>query len=213
MKVSAFMFFQEAYMNENVNPIVRSDSFVDSIAHNWWVIALRGIAALIFGLLALFWPGITLLALTYLFGAYALVHGVMDLFLAFSGPGRHPRFWALIIEGVVSIGVGIIAFLWPGITTLSLLLLIAVWAIVSGVSEIVMAIRLRKVIHGEWSMVLAGIVSLLLGVLLLARPAVGALAVVWWIGGFAIVFGVLLLALSFRMRHEIHAPGMVARGA
>lgn len=200
-------------MDTHVNRIERSDSFVDSMAHNWWVIALRGVAALAFGVIALMWPGMTLLALTYLFGTYALVHGVMDIFLAFAGPGKHPRFWALLVEGIFSLAAGIVAFMWPGITTLTLLLLIAAWAIVSGVSEIVMAFRLRKVIRGEWMMVLAGTLSFLLGVLLIARPALGALAVVWWIGGFALAFGGLLLALSFRMKHLMdRTPRMMTHG-
>ncbi|MDB6122359.1 MAG: hypothetical protein JWQ71_1352 [Pedosphaera sp.] len=177
-----------------------SGNFANVLTNSWWLLALRGIAAVLFGVLAFIWPGITLLTLTLLFGAYALAHGILALVMAFkwSKGGRHSR--GLLFEGIVSIAAGIIAFLWPGITTLTLLFLIAAWAIVNGVLEIVAAIRLRKVIRGEWLLILAGILSLIFGLVILAQPIVGALAVVWWIGSFAIVFGALLIGLAFRAR-------------
>ena len=172
----------------------------NSLAHNWWMLALRGLVAIIFGVLAFVLPGMTLLTLVFLFGAYAIVNGVLALVHAFSAPKGYPRFGALIFTGIISIAAGVLAFVWPGITALSLVLLIAAWAIVNGVFEIATAIRLRRVIEHEWLLALAGILSVLLGIVILLQPGVGALALVWWIGGFAIAFGVLLVALAFRVR-------------
>jgi uncharacterized membrane protein HdeD (DUF308 family) len=177
----------------------------DLFTRNWWLVALRGVAAIIFGLLAFVWPGLTLLTLVCLYGAYALVNGILALTIAIKAPKGYPHYGSLILQAVFSIVMGVVAFVWPGITALVLLLLIAFWAIVSGIFEIVTAVRLRKVIAHEWLLVLAGALSVLFGVLLLLRPAVGALALVWWIGAFAVVFGILLLGLSFRMRHLRHA--------
>jgi len=175
--------------------------FEKTVGRYWWILALRGLVAIIFGILAFVLPKITLLTLVYLFGIYALMNGILALVHAFSAPKGYPRFGAMIFSGIISIAAGVIAFMWPGITALSLVLLIAAWAIVGGISEIAMAIRLRHFIRHEWLMALAGVVSLLLGVAILLRPAAGALALLWWIGGFAIVFGILLVALAFRVRH------------
>jgi uncharacterized membrane protein HdeD (DUF308 family) len=172
----------------------------NQLNRNWWVLALRGLAAVIFGVLAFAWPGITLLTLTLLFGIYAMAHGILALVLAFKAPKGAPRLGSLIFEGVVSIIAGLIAFIWPGLTALTLLFVIAFWAIVNGVLEIAAAIRLRKVIKGEWLLVLAGILSLVFGLFILVRPGAGALAVVFWIGSFAIIFGAMLIGLAFRMR-------------
>ena len=178
-----------------------SGTLGDLLARNWWLMALRGVAAIIFGVLAFVWPGITLLTLIYLYGAYALVNGVLAFTLAFRAPKGYPRLGSLILQGLFSILAGVIAFLLPGITALALLILIAFWAIVSGILEIALAVRLRKVISNEWLLILAGALSVLFGVLLLLQPGAGALALLWWIGAFAILLGVLLVALSFRMRN------------
>ena len=172
----------------------------NSLAHNWWMLALRGLVAIVFGVLAFVLPGMTLLTLVFLFGVYAIVNGVLALVHAFSAPKGYPRFGALIFTGIISIAAGVLAFVWPGITALSLVLLIAAWAIVNGVFEIATAIRLRRVIEHEWLLALAGILSVLLGIVMLLQPGAGALALVWWIGGFAVAFGVLLVALAFRVR-------------
>jgi uncharacterized membrane protein HdeD (DUF308 family) len=172
----------------------------NTLGHNWWMLALRGLVAIIFGVLAFVLPGMTLLTLVFLFGAYAIVNGVLALVHAFSAPKGYPRFGALMVTGIISIAAGVLAFIWPGITALSLVLLIAAWAIVNGVFEIATAIRLRRVIAHEWLLALAGVLSVLLGIVMLLQPGVGALALVWWIGGFAIAFGVLLVALAFRVR-------------
>jgi uncharacterized membrane protein HdeD (DUF308 family) len=173
---------------------------VNSFSHRWWMLALRGLVAIIFGVLAFVLPGMTLLTLVFLFGAYAIVNGVLALVQAFSAPKGYPRFGALIFTGLISLAAGVLAFIWPGITALSLVLLIAAWAIVNGVFEIATAIRLRRVMRHEWLLALAGVLSVVLGVIMLLRPGVGALALVWWIGAFALTFGVLLVALAFRLR-------------
>jgi len=168
--------------------------------HNWWALALRGLAAVIFGLLAFVWPGITLAALVFLFGAYALIDGVFAIVAGIRATKESRHWWLLLMEGILSVIAGIIAFTVPGITALFLLGLIAGWAIVTGVLEIVAAIQMRKHISGEWLMVLSGLASVVFGVLLVINPGVGALAVVWIIGAYAIVFGILLIALGVRLR-------------
>jgi uncharacterized membrane protein HdeD (DUF308 family) len=170
------------------------------LRNNWWALALRGVAALIFGLAAILVPDITLLGLVMLFGAYAIVDGIFAIIAAFSTSRESARWWMLPVEGVFGIAAGALAFLLPGITALVLLYLIAFWAIVTGIFEIAAAIRLRKEITGEWMMAVSGAASILFGLLLILFPGVGALAVVMWIGAYALIFGALLLALAIRLR-------------
>jgi uncharacterized membrane protein HdeD (DUF308 family) len=167
-------------------------------AQRWWIIALRGLAAILFGILAWVAPGIGLWALVIFFGAYALVHGVLSLMLASRVANR--RWGTLMVEGVAGILAGALAVLWPAITALALLMLIAIWAVVTGVIEIVEAVRLREQIRGEWLLGLMGLVSIAFGVLIALFPRAGALAVVLWIGSFSILFGILAVALAFRVR-------------
>ena len=172
------------------------------LSRNWWAIALRGVAAIIFGLLTFVMPGITLAVLVLLFGAYAIVDGIFTLVAVARGQAvarAEPR-WVLVLEGVVSIAAGLVAFLWPGLTALALVYLIAAWAIVTGVLEIVAAVRLRRQIDNEWWLGLSGALSVVFGVLLMAAPGAGALAMVFWIGAYAILFGALLVGLAFRLR-------------
>jgi uncharacterized membrane protein HdeD (DUF308 family) len=173
---------------------------LETLSRYWWVVALRGAAAVIFGLIALIWPGITLLALVILFGAYALVDGVGALIAAFGGRGRTGGRGWLIVEGIAGIVVAIVTFFWPDVTTLVLLWFIAAWALVTGVLEIVAAIQLRREIQGEWLLILSGALSVLFGLLLIVVPGTGALALVYLIGAYAIVFGIVLLTLAFRVR-------------
>jgi uncharacterized membrane protein HdeD (DUF308 family) len=171
---------------------------VMNAADHWWAFALRGVAAVIFGILAFVWPGVTLAVLVLFWGAYALVDGILALVAAFR-TGQDHRWW-LIVEGVVGIAAGVVTFLWPGLTALVLIYIIAVWALITGVLELLAAIRLRRVIENEWWMALGGVASLIFGVILLIAPGAGALALIWLIAAYAIIFGVLLLALAFRLR-------------
>jgi uncharacterized membrane protein HdeD (DUF308 family) len=173
----------------------------DLLSENWWLLALRGVAAVMFGVLAFIWPGITLVALVYLFGAYAFANGILSLALAFKGRKGRRSSASLIFGGIVSILTGLITFFLPGITALGLVLLIAAWAIANGVTEIAAAIRLRKVISNEWLLVLAGVLSIVFGIVLLLQPGIGALALVFWIGAWMIAIGVLLMILAFRVRN------------
>jgi uncharacterized membrane protein HdeD (DUF308 family) len=168
-----------------------------TLTANWWALAIRGLVAVLFGLLTLFLPGITLVTLVLLFGAYALVDGVFNV-IAFFRVASHQ--WALLIEGVVGIVAGVITFAMPAITAIALLYLIAFWAILTGIFEVVAGILLRKTIANEWLLLLMGFFSLLFGLLILFAPGTGALAIVLWIGAYALVFGVFLLALAFRLR-------------
>ncbi|MFI6919867.1 HdeD family acid-resistance protein [Nonomuraea spiralis] len=172
---------------------------MQEISRSWWLLLVRGIAAIIFGVLALIWPGITLLVLVIFFGAYAIVSGVFALFAAFRHETRS-RGW-LIFSGVISILAGIAAFVWPGITSLALLYLIAFWAIVSGISEIVAGIQLRKVIDNEWMLIVGGILAVIFGILLLIWPGAGMLSLVWLIGIFAILYGIAMIVLSLRVKN------------
>lgn len=174
---------------------------IESLARNWWAVGIRGIAAIIFGVLAFIWPDITLIALALLFGAYALVDGVLSLVAAIRGVPRVAQGrWLLALEGILGIAAGILAFIWPDITALVLLLLIGAWAIVTGVLEIIAAVRLRREIEGEWVLALAGLASIVFGALVFINPSAGALAVVWLIGAYAIIFGIALLVLAWRLR-------------
>ena len=170
---------------------------LDTLARNWWALALRGFAAVLFGLLTFSLPGITLVTLVLLFGAYALVDGLFNLLAFFRVASHH---WALLIEGVIGIITGILTFTWPAITAVALLYLIAFWAIFTGIFEIVAGIRLRKVIANEWLLISMGVLSTLFGFLILFAPGAGALAIVLWIGAYALMFGIVLLALAFRLR-------------
>ena len=172
---------------------------LDSLTRNWWAVALRGLAGILFGIITFVSPGISLAALVLLFGAYAFADGVLLIVSAVRRRGAD-RWWLLLLQGVVGIGAGVVTLLWPGITALALLAVIAAWALVGGALQVAAAIRLRKVITGEWLLALGGVLSIALGVLLILFPGPGALALVVWIGAYAFVFGILLVVLGFRLR-------------
>jgi uncharacterized membrane protein HdeD (DUF308 family) len=180
------------------------------LGRNWGWVVLRGVAAVLFGVLAFAWPGITLAALVIVWGAYALADGVLALVAAYRVRDQGQPFWSLLIVGLLGIAAGIVTFIWPGMTALLLLMFIAAWAIVMGVFQIVAAIRLRKEIRGEWLLGLSGVLSVLFGVVMFVQPGTGALAVIWAIGSFAIVFGVLLIWLGFKLKQR--AGAVSARG-
>jgi uncharacterized membrane protein HdeD (DUF308 family) len=167
---------------------------------NWWMFLLRGIFAIAFGILTWFLPGISLATLVLLFGAYSMADGIFGLWTAIAGRKEHDDWWVLLLGGLLGIGIGIITFLAPGLTAIALVFYIAIWATATGVLEIVAAIRLRKEIKDEWMLILGGLASVVFGVLLVVQPAAGALALLWLIASFAIVFGVLLVMLALRAK-------------
>ena len=172
---------------------------LEKLSKNWWTVALRGVFAVLFGVVALARPGVTLGAFVFIFGVYAIADGIFALAAAFSGGSGRP-WWVLVLKAIVSFAAAAVTFLLPGITALALLWVIAFWAIVIGTMEIMVAIQLRKEIKGEMFLALSGALSVLFGILLIARPGAGALALTWMIGGYAIGFGLLLILLSFRLK-------------
>jgi uncharacterized membrane protein HdeD (DUF308 family) len=191
--------------------VIGNETMWEDLRNNWGWILVRGIAAVIFGVLALLLPEITLTALVLLWGAYALLDGVLALIAAFRIRDRGKPFWALLVVGILGIAAGIVTFLWPGITALALLAFIAAWSLLMGIFQIVAAIRLRKSIEREWLLGLSGLLSVVFGVLMLINPGAGALAVVWVIGAYAIIFGVLLIALGFKLRSTTHHPRLASQ--
>jgi uncharacterized membrane protein HdeD (DUF308 family) len=171
-----------------------------ALARNWWSLVIRGIFAILLGVITFVGPGITVAALVLLFGAYALVDGVMAIIGAVRAARSHERWGALLIEGVASLVAAAITMAWPGITAVALVFVIAAWAIVTGVFEVMAAVRLRKYVTGEWLLALGGIASLLFGILLIIAPVAGALVLALWVGAYTLVFGVLLIALGLRLR-------------
>ena len=180
-------------------------SMLGMASRNWWVFVLRGVLAILFGIVAWVWPGLTVSALVILFGAYAFVNGIFAVFAGIASFGENRRWWAELLVGIAGIILGILTFFWPGVTALALLYLIAAWAIVSGVFEIGAAIELRKAIDNEWLLGIGGVVSVIFGLILIFFPGSGAISLVWVIGIYAIIFGVLLIALGFRLRN-VPAP-------
>ena len=178
------------------------------LARSWWVLLLRGLFAIAFGVVAWLQPGISLAALVLLFGVYSLADGVLGVFTAIGGRKENDDWWVLLLGGLVGIGVGVLTFVAPDVTTLALLFYIAIWAIATGVLQFVAAIRLRKEIQGEFLLMLGGLASVAFGIVLMARPGVGALSLVWLIATYAVVFGVILVILAFRVRR---LGGLAAR--
>jgi uncharacterized membrane protein HdeD (DUF308 family) len=186
-----------------IRPPAAGGTMVHALARNWWLMLLRGICAVIFGVLTFVWPGVTLITLVLFYGAFALVDGVLSLAAAIMGGAPAPRWW-LAIVGLLGIGVGVVTLFMPGITALVLLYYIAFWAIAVGVLEIVGAIRLRKEIDNEWWLVAAGVLSVLFGLLLIIQPGAGALALIFTIGVYAVIYGIVLIAFALRLRK--HSP-------
>ncbi|WP_046470792.1 HdeD family acid-resistance protein [Allosalinactinospora lopnorensis] len=173
---------------------------LNDLARHWWVLTVRGAAAIIFGLLAVIWPGITLIALTIVFGVYALADGVLAAVSAIRV--RNGNRLPLALEAVFGLGFGAVALVWPGVTVIVLIVLIGAWAFVTGIFEIITAVRLREEIEGEWLLILAGALSVFFGLLVWFWPTTAAVAVAWIIGIYAIVFGAVLVMLSLRVRRE-----------
>jgi uncharacterized membrane protein HdeD (DUF308 family) len=172
------------------------------LARSWWALALRGLVAVLFGLAALFWPGLVLTALILLFGAYVLVDGVLVIIAAFRSSRVGMTKWVLLTEGGIGILFGIVALGWPDLTALGLLYIIAFWAVLAGIAKILRAILLRREIESEWSMALGGILSVILGIVLLFLPGTALLAYAWLIGLFALALGIMLIVYAFRARRQ-----------
>ncbi len=177
----------------------RSQAMCALLAQNWWAVALRGVFAILFGLIALLVPGATILSLVLFFSAYMLVDGVFGIVAAVRAARQGERWGLLILEGVLNIAVGVVAFLWPGLTVVAFVLLLAAWSLVSGGLMLGAAFRLSKE-HGRWWLALGGIVSIIFGVLLAIAPVIGAVVLTWWLGAYAFAFGIALLVLALRLR-------------
>lgn len=171
----------------------------DTLSRNWWAVALRGVCGILFGVVSFLAPAISLAALVLLYGAWALADGVLAIASALRRRTGE-RWWVLVLRGSLGITTGVVTLFWPGITALALLYVIAAWSVAAGVLEVAAAIRLRRVIAGEWLLALSGLLSIALGVMLMLFPGTGALAVVLWIGACALVSGALLVALALRLR-------------
>ncbi|MEX2962519.1 HdeD family acid-resistance protein [Microbulbifer sp. TYP-18] len=178
---------------------------IQVLSENWWLMLLRGVCAVIFGILTFIWPGLSLLTLVILFGVYALLDGILGLVAAAMGRHKATPLWWLIVVGLISVAAGVVTFLYPQITALALVLIIGAWALVRGIFEIVGAIRLRKELENEWLLILAGVLSVIFGLLILFRPGAGALALVWLIGAYAIIFGLPMIWLAFKLRKQNRA--------
>jgi uncharacterized membrane protein HdeD (DUF308 family) len=173
---------------------------VGQLADRWWMLVIRGAAGVLFGVLTFVMPEVSLFALLILWGAYALVDGAFNVMAAVRAGRAGQRWGWLLFEGIISIGAGVVTFAWPGITALALLVVIAVWGVLTGFAAIAAAIRLRKEIKGEWLLAASGVLSIVFGMLLLGVPSAGALALLWMIGAYAIVAGLLLVGVGVRLR-------------
>lgn len=171
-----------------------------NFTERWWVFLIRGLLALIFGILCFVQPDLSLTTLVLMFGIFALADGVMGVFIAVVGRKEIEDWWVLLLWGLIGITAGVLTFAAPNVTALVLLFYIALWAVVSGVLQVALAIRLRKEVEGELFLILAGVISIVFGIILIARPANGALAVVWIIGMFAILYGITMTILAVRLR-------------
>ena len=170
------------------------------LARNWWVLALRGLAGILFGIGAFVWPGATLATLVIVFGAYVFVDGIFAVVAGIGMRRQLSLWWLVVLEGVAGIILGVLTFRSPDTTALVLLTFIAAWSIVSGIFEIATAVRIRTMIENEWLMILSGIVSIIFGALLIAQPGAGVIAIVWLLGAYALLFGILTLMFAFRLR-------------
>jgi uncharacterized membrane protein HdeD (DUF308 family) len=169
------------------------------LADNWWVVALRGVLAVIFGIIAFAAPAATMLALVLVFAAYSIVDGIFNIVLAVHGARRRERWGLLLLNGLFGVLIGVAAALWPGVTVLAFVFMIAAWAVVSGGLMLGAALGL-KISHGRWLLVFSAAVSLIYGLLLFASPLIGALVLTWWVGIHALIFGATLIGLAVKLR-------------
>jgi uncharacterized membrane protein HdeD (DUF308 family) len=178
------------------------EAMIAVLAKNWWAVGIRGIIGILFGLVALFLPGATMLSLVLVFAAYAFVDGVFAIVSAVRAARERERWGYLLLEGIVDIAAAAVAVLWPGITVVAFVFVVAFWAIFTGVLELMAAFRL-DFIDGRGWLIFGGIVSVLYGVLLIVAPMIGAVVLTWWLGAYALVFGVCLVVLAFKLRERL----------
>jgi uncharacterized membrane protein HdeD (DUF308 family) len=168
---------------------------------NWWALALRGVVAILFAVLAIFWPGLTATALILLFGFYALIDGIFALVAALRAASRHGRSASFLIEGILNILIAVLIFAWPAAALVALIYLIALWALITGGALIAAGIALIR-LSGEWLLVVSGLVSIVLGIVLVMVPEAGVVALSWWLGAYALLFGTALVSTAFRIRYH-----------
>jgi uncharacterized membrane protein HdeD (DUF308 family) len=173
---------------------------IAEVAQHWWALAIRGVIAILLGIAAFVWPGLTLAFLVTLFGIFMLLDGVFSVVAAIQARHGLSHWWALLLEGIVGIVAGVLTIALPGLAVVVLIFFIAAWALITGILEIIAAIRLRDQIQGEWRLALSGALSVIFGILVAIWPQSGALAIAWLIGAYAILFGVVLLALAFHLK-------------
>lgn len=181
------------------------DDMMRGIAANWWMVLLRGIAAVLFGVVALLMPGLTLFVLLITFGAYAVFDGVVAVINAFQRKSRDERWWAWLLDGVLSIAIGLLALFWTGPTALAFIIWMAIWGVIAGLFRIIAAIRLRHEIEGGWALGLSGLLLMVWGVLMATLPAAGLLSLAWVIGLFSILIGLSMIVLAFQLRKSAGA--------
>ena len=184
---------------------------LETLKKGWWLLVLRGVFAVLFGVLAFVWPGTTLQTLVLLFGAFALVNGIFTLALASKAPKGTPSIGTVVLLGLLGVAAGILTFLYPNNTAIALLWIIAIWAILTGILEIAVAIKLRAALTNEWLLILSGILSVAFGVLVILKPGAGALSIVWLIGTYAILYGIMILTLAVKMRGLVSEPRTATR--
>lgn len=178
-------------------------SAVRALAQHWWVVLLRGVLAILFGVMAWAWPGVTLAVLVLIWGAYALTDGIFQVIAGIRG-----KWGSLVVLGLLGIAAGVVTFVWPGITAITLIWVFAFWAIVAGILQVSAAVRLRQEVRGEWLWIVSGVFTVFLGVLLLLYPGAGALSVTWLIGSLAVAWGILLVVLAFKLKGLGTRPGI-----
>lgn len=188
----------------SASPTITPRPMLHALAKAWWLVLLRGLLSIVFGVLAFLWPAITLFALVVLYGAFALVDGIVALIGAFTGRFKPMPTWWLALVGLAGVAAGIVTFMWPGITAIVLVMFIGAWALVHGVFEIIGAIQLRKEIDNEWWLILSGVLSVIFGLLVIAMPGAGALGLIWAIAAYSVAFGISWVMLAFRLRKHQH---------
>lgn len=179
----------------------KTDAMNDMLANNWWAVALRGVVAILFGIAAFAMPFVTMLSLVVVFAAFSFVDGVFGIIMSVRGARKGERWIWLLLSGILGIVASAVAVLWPGITVLAFVILVAAWALVSGTFMLISAFRL-KVDHGRVWLVIGGIASIIFGILLVVSPFIGALVLTFWTGAHALVLGATLLVLAYKLRSQ-----------